>query len=152
MTGEDRLIDTNILVHAYTLSEERKHRIASTLVEAIWEGQSAATTLQNLCEFFVVVTRKVAKPLPPAEAEVLIQGILAASQWRVIDRRSETVVKAMGLVKAYRASFWDALIAACMLEHGLQTILTENEADFRKIPGMIILNPFKARVAHPQSP
>lgn len=148
MPDDNRLLDTNILVHAYTVSDERKHRAAIALVEAVWEGQPATTTLQNLCEFFVVVTHKVTKPLSAAEAELIIQGILTASQWRVIDRRPGTVLKAMGLVKAYRASFWDALIAACMLEHGVPTIFTENEADFRKIPGITIVNPFRARVPH----
>ena len=146
MPGDNRLFDTNILVHAYTVSGERKHRAAVALVEPIWGGQQATTTLQNLCEFFVVVTRKVAKPLSPAEAQVIVEGVLAASPWRVIDRGPGTVRKAIGLVKAYRASFWDALIAACMLEHGVPTIVTENEADFRKIPGITVLNPFKAEV------
>ena len=86
MPDEDRLFDTNIPVHAYTVSDERKHRTAMALVESVWEGGRATTTLQNLCEFFVVLTRKVAKPIPPAEAELIIHGILAASQWRVIDR------------------------------------------------------------------
>ena len=146
MPGDHRLVDTNILVHAYTVSDERKHRAAVALVEPIWGGQQATTTLQNLCEFFVVVTRKVAKPLSPAEAQVIVEGVLAASPWRVIDRGPGTVRKAIGLVKAYRASFWDALIAACMLEHGVPTTVTENEADFRKIPGITVLNPFKTGV------
>jgi predicted nucleic acid-binding protein len=49
------------------------------------------------------------------------------------------------MVRDYRASFWDALIAACMLEHGVHTIVTENELDFRKIPGLTVINPFRAR-------
>ncbi len=149
MTGDNRLFDTNILVHAYTVSDERKHRAAVALVEPVWGGQPATTTLQNLCEFFVVVTRKVANPLAPAEAQLIVEGMLTASQWRVIDRRPGTLRKAMALVKAYRASFWDALIAACMLEYGVPTIFTENEADFRKIPGITVVNPFKMPIAHP---
>ena len=38
------------------------------------------------------------------------------------------------------------LIAACMLEHAILTIVTENERDFRRIPGITVINPFKARV------
>ena len=49
------------------------------------------------------------------------------------------------MVKLYRAKFWDALIAACMLEHGVETIVTEDGADFRKIPGITVVNPFKPR-------
>ena len=146
MPGDHRLVDTNILVHAYTVSDERKHWAAVALVEPVWGGQPAATTLQNLCEFFVVVTRKVAKPLSPAEAQVIVEG--GAGRVPVARDRSRPRdgAQAIGLVKAYRASFWDALIAACMLEHGVPTTVTENEADFRKIPGITVLNPFKTGV------
>src|SRR3989304_3506383 len=146
MTGEAQLIDTNVLVHAYTVADDRKHQAAVSLVERVWTGEGAATTLQNVCEFFFVVTRKVARPVPVAVAEAVVQGILSGSQWRVIDRGSETVLKAVEMVRLYRAKFWDALIAASMLEPGVGTIVTENEQDFRKIPGITVVNPFKVGV------
>ena len=40
MIDELRLIDTNVLVHAYTVSDERKHEAALSLVEKVWEGRS----------------------------------------------------------------------------------------------------------------
>ena len=146
MGGEPRLIDTVVLVHAYTVSDDEKHRAALTLVERVWGGEEAVTTLQNLCEFFFVATGKVQKPISASAAEAVIKGILAGSQWRVIDRSPETVSKAIELVKLHRAAFWDALIAACMMEHAIHTIVTENERDFRRIPGIMVINPFKARV------
>ena len=145
MNGEPRLIDTVVLVHAYTVSDSEKHRVALALIEKVWGGEQATTTLQNLCEFFSVVTRKVEKPISASAAETIVKGILTAAQWRVIDRRPETVSKAIDLVKLYRASFWDALIAACMLEHGVDAIVTENERDFKRIPGITVINPFKER-------
>ena len=146
MNDELRLIDTVILVHAYTVSDDEKHRAALTLVESVWSGEEAVTTLQNLCEFFFVATRKVQKPISASVAEIVVKGISTGSQWRVIDRSPETVSKAIELVKLHRAAFWDALIAACMLEQGIYTIVTENERDFRRIPGITVVNPFKGRV------
>jgi len=35
MNGELRLIDTVVLVHAYTVSDNEKHRAALTLVESV---------------------------------------------------------------------------------------------------------------------
>lgn len=140
------LLTPNILVHAYTIADDRKHRAAAALVERVWEGEEATATLQNVCEFFVVVTRKVSRPMSAAAAETVIQGILTGSQWRVIDRSQRTVLRAVEMVKLYRARFWDALIAACMLEHGIETIVTENERDFRKIPGITVVNPFRGQV------
>lgn len=149
MNGETRLLDTNVLVHAYTVADEQKHETARLLVERVWAGQRAATTIQNLCEFFAVVTRKVARPIPAAYAGTILQGILSAPHWDVIDRGPASLLHAVELVKQRRAKFWDALIAAAMLEHGLGTIVTENERDFRRIPGITVVNPFKRRTAHP---
>lgn len=146
MNGEPRLIDTVVLVHAYTVSDDYKHRTALSLMERVWGGEEAVTTLQNLCELFFVVTRKAEKPISASAAETIVKGILTGTQWRVIDRSPETVFKAIELVELHRAPFWDALIAACMLEQQVHTIVTENERDFRRIPGITVINPFKAKV------
>lgn len=146
MNGDVRLIDTNVLVHAYTIADDRKHAIALPLIERVWTGDGAATTLQNVCEFFFVVTRKVTRPLPIPAARGIIQAMLASSRWRIIDRGPGTVLQAAELVRRYRTKFWDTLIAASMLEHGVGTIVTENERDFRRIPGIAIINPFSVRV------
>jgi predicted nucleic acid-binding protein len=146
MNGETRLIDTVVLVHAYTVSDSEKHRAALALIEKVWSGEEATTTLQNLCEFFSVVTSKVEKPISASAAGTIVKGILTANQWRVIDRSPETVFKAIELVKLHRAPFWDALIAACMIENQISVIVTKNERDFKRIPGITVANPFKERV------
>jgi predicted nucleic acid-binding protein len=72
-----------------------------------------------------------------------VKAILASSRWRVIDRTPDTLLKAIELVKVTRVPFWDALIGASMLEHGIETIVTENDRDFKKIRGVTAINPFK---------
>jgi len=59
-------------VHAYTVSDERRHEAALLVVEKVWEGESASTTLQNLCELFAVITRKVARPVSASSAEAIV--------------------------------------------------------------------------------
>jgi predicted nucleic acid-binding protein len=145
--AENRLFDTNILVYAYDISERRRREIARALVDEVWDSGGAVVTLQNLSEFFFAVTRKVQKPVPVAEAKTIVSDILRSSRWMVIDRDAETLMKAMEIVEGVRAPFWDALIAACMLEHGIEVIVTENEKDFKNIPGITVMNPFKTRVA-----
>jgi predicted nucleic acid-binding protein len=140
-----RLIDTNVLVYAYDVSEKAKRPVARNLLGEIWEQGGGAVTLQNLSEFSVAVTEKVERPIPPGEAKGIVADILRSARWVVIDRRAGTVLAAMDLVASVGAPYWDALIAACMLEHGIRTILTENERDFKKIPGLTVINPFKGR-------
>jgi predicted nucleic acid-binding protein len=145
--AENRLLDTNVLVYAYDVSERRRREIAKALVDEVWNAGRGVVTLQNLSEFFFAVTRKVQKPVPVVDAKTIVSDILRSSRWMVIDRNAGTVMKAMEIVESVRAPFWDALIAACMLEHGVEIIVTENEKDFKNIPGITIINPFRTRVA-----
>ena len=145
--AENSLLDTNVLVYAYDVSETRRRVIAKGLVDDVWDAGGGVLTLQNLSEFFFAVTRKVQKRVPVVDAKTIVSDILHSSRWMVIDRNAGTVMKAMELVESVRAPFWDALIAACMLEHGIEVIVTENEKDFKHIPGLTVINPFKTRVA-----
>lgn len=145
MTAGERLIDTNVLVHAYVLLDARKQAVAEALVLPIWKDGGGLTTMQNLCEFFHVAMSKIERPMPADQAGRIVKEILSSTKWHVLDRGIGTVVQAIELVTLHHASFWDAMIAACMLEHGVTTIVTENERDFTKIPGLTVINPFKAR-------
>jgi predicted nucleic acid-binding protein len=143
--AETRLLDTNVLVYAYDVSETRRRTIAKTLVDEIWDAGGGVVTLQNLSEFFFAVTRKVNKPVPVVDAKTIVSDMLRSSRWRVIDRNAGTLMKAIEIVESVRAPFWDALIAACMLERGIEVIVTENEKDFKNISGITAMNPFKTR-------
>jgi predicted nucleic acid-binding protein len=50
--AENRLLDTNVLVYAYDVSETRRRVIAKGLVNDVWNAGSRVLTLQNLSEFF----------------------------------------------------------------------------------------------------
>jgi predicted nucleic acid-binding protein len=43
----------------------------------------------------------------------------------------------------YKIPFWDALIVATMEENSIDTIITENEKDFKKVKWIKTINPFK---------
>ena len=65
MNGDKIFIDTNILVHGHDVDAGQKHQIArSTLVE-LWEQRTRVMSVQVLQEFYVTMTRKVLRPLPP---------------------------------------------------------------------------------------
>ncbi|MFV9689988.1 MAG: PIN domain-containing protein [Desulfobacteria bacterium] len=53
----DRLIDTNILVYAYDISESTKHDIAKDILKQIWQDGGGVVCVQNLMEFFVVIKK-----------------------------------------------------------------------------------------------
>jgi predicted nucleic acid-binding protein len=51
--AENRLLDTNVLVYAYDVSEARRRAIAKGLVDDVWKAGGGVLTLQNLSEFFL---------------------------------------------------------------------------------------------------
>lgn len=137
------LLDTNVLVCAYDADAGAKHDAALRLVARCWAGEERyALSLQNLSEFFVVVTRKVAHPLPADEAAAIVGDILAFPGWEVLVPGRETVLAAVRLSSAYRAPYWDALIAAAMLEHKVGRIVTEDVRGVSGIPGIEATDPF----------
>ena len=54
---------------------------------------------------------------------------------------TEAVLRRAAKVRRlHRLKLGDAIIAATALEHGLE-LVTRNEADFKRIPGLVITNP-----------
>jgi predicted nucleic acid-binding protein len=127
MTAENRLIDTNVLVYAYDLSEKMRRQVARKMLDQIWDEGGGVVAVQNLSEFFVVVTRKVQHPFTVSSARTIISDMLRSGRWLVLDQPVNTIIAAIDLMERTRVPYWDALIAACMLQHGVTTIVTENE-------------------------
>ena len=139
----DKLIDTNILVYAYDTSEKEKFLCARNILLSIWSKGSGYTTVQNLSEFFIVVTKKVEFPIKASDALSIIHDILHSDKWQVFDRDMYTIERAIALVERYNIHLWDALIAQVMLDNDISTILTENTNDFQKIPSLSAEDPFR---------
>ncbi|MCS6303974.1 MAG: hypothetical protein H8K07_09940 [Nitrospira sp.] len=59
MTVENRLIDTNVLVYAYALSEKMRRQVARKMLDQIWDEGGGVVAIQNLSECFVVITMNV---------------------------------------------------------------------------------------------
>ena len=95
----DKLIDTNILVYDYDISEAEKHEASKALLMKIWEEGEGVVCLQNLMEFFVVITKKVENPIKIEDAKAIIKDFLESDNWKIIDRDMETFLLAIDLVK-----------------------------------------------------
>ncbi|QWR76249.1 PIN domain-containing protein [Candidatus Magnetomonas plexicatena] len=138
----DRLIDTNILVYAYDISEGEKHAASKAILKQIWEEGGGVVCLQNLMEFFFVITRKVKNPIGVIKAKTIIKDFLQSENWEVIDRDEESFLKAIDLVSQYNIHFWDATITTYMIDNDISEIITENKRDFEKIPDINVIVPF----------
>ncbi|HCM28162.1 MAG TPA: hypothetical protein DIC34_16780 [Treponema sp.] len=143
--GEGRvLFDTNILIYATLENDARSERSRELLLAR--SGQERYVSVQNLAEMYPNLTGpKMERPDDPAIARAKIQSIAALPGIQVLPLTGDIQSMALELCEKYgitRQRYYDAQIAATMVVHGIGTILTENEADFREMTEIRAVNPF----------
>ena len=142
MKDEIFLIDSNILVYSYDASEPKKQNICSALIKKCWtQEESYAIALQNLSEFYVVVTKKIENPIPKDIAKKIINDIIEFDNWQVLGLNEKSLITAIELSTKYNIHYWDALLCATMKQNRITNIYTENIKDFGKIPWITAVNP-----------
>ncbi|MBI4181387.1 MAG: PIN domain-containing protein [Candidatus Aenigmarchaeota archaeon] len=137
------LIDTNILVYVIDNQDARKREACKREVDRLIASGQAVISNQVLAELFSVLTSKIGIPLPSEEAARVVRGFAESPAITKLTYTAETVVKAANLSAERRIPFWDALLAATMLEAGVFTICTEDEKDFSRVPGLKVVNPLQ---------
>jgi predicted nucleic acid-binding protein len=139
MNGERRFLDTNVLVYLFDIDAPEKKAAVTGLFER--EGASGLLILstQVLQEFYVVVTRKLARPLAPEVAE---QAVRDFATWPVRQVTPALILSAIRRSIASRLSFWDALIVETAIDAGATAILTEDLQHGQVIDGVRVVNPF----------
>jgi predicted nucleic acid-binding protein len=137
-----KLIDTNILVHAY--NKDSPHRLkAKSIVLDLIKGKYVIST-QNILEFYSAITKRVSNPLTPLEARNKALN-LYKSNAKKITPNLNAIKTGLELASQHNlkgGGIFDAILAATMIENKIQVIVTENETDFSKYP-IKVENPFK---------
>ncbi len=136
-TGE--FVDANILVYAFDSSAGSKKITAERLLQRLWATGTGCLSVQVLQEFFVTVTRKVAKPMSSDDAAERVRELVA---WRVFAPTAQDVLAAITLQKAEHLSFWDAMVVHAAGEAGCEVLWTENLNDGQVIRGVTVRDPF----------
>lgn len=145
MNGELALIDSNILTYVFDADEPDKQRVCRELIGDCWNRKRKyAVSVQNLSEFYVVVTSKIKTPIPKKIASEFVSLIVKFHNWKVINFDADTVLSAIEINMEYGVHYWDAVLAATMKEHGIFSIYTEDQ-HFSKIPWLVALNPMAGR-------
>ena len=141
---DEIFFDTTILVYAHDITETTKRNICKPLIESVFKGESlGVVSNQVLAELFSVLTTKMKASLPKEVAEKIVLDFIESSSWNKINYDTNTVKIAMFTSKIHNTSFWDSLICETMKENGIDKIYTENEKNFKKIPGIKVINPLK---------
>ncbi|MHB8360601.1 MAG: PIN domain-containing protein [Thermoplasmataceae archaeon] len=139
---DELFFDSNIICYAYDLTEPSKRDICLPLVEDVFKGKTTGTiSNQVLVEIFNAFTRKLAVPLD--KANVIVRSFIVSKYWYKLDYSHKTLLKALESSQSFKSPFLDVLISETMKENGISKIVTENEKDFNKISGIVVVNPFK---------
>ena len=138
MNARTTFVDTNILIYAHDVDQKEKHPIARMLVTELLKTRRGVLSPQVLQEFYVHVTRKIAKPLSKRAAREIVEDFRV---W-CIDTTAAEVATAFRIEDEARISFWDALICASALKAGAEVILSEDMNAGQKVAGIRIKNPF----------
>lgn len=130
------LVDTNILVYAAGVNTDKTHQ--ATAANALNEIRHVgALPVQALSEFAAVLLRH------NRPADVILHDVEAlAGTWPVLHPTARTVTDALAGVRDHQLSFWDAMLWAIAVEHGLSAILSEDGPTGHSIHGVEYVSPF----------
>jgi predicted nucleic acid-binding protein len=135
---EPVFVDTNVWVYAVDTADPAKRERALELL-APAAGRDIVVSTQVVTEFYAVVTRKLAVPLSPDDAEAMVRQLLALP---VVAVDASLVASAIAGSREWQVSIWDALIIRAAEVAGCRRVLSEDLADRRTYGSVIVENPF----------
>ncbi len=134
-----QFVDTNVLVYAYDSSAEGRHNQAKALLTELWQNGLGCLSIQTLQEFFVTITRKVARPMAADQAAQIISDL---GHWRVHTPTVEDVLAAIALQQRFRLSFWDAMVLTSAEQLECSVLWSEDLNPGQSYTGVKVVNPF----------
>ncbi len=134
------LVDTNVLVYAYDISEPVKQSQALKVLDHLATFRKGALTAQVLAEFAVAVTRKIPNPLSWERVAASMENYLQS--WEVLELTGLIVLEAVRGVRQHGFSYWDAQIWAAARLNQIPVIFSEDFTPGRTVEGVAFVNPF----------
>jgi len=131
-------VDANILIYAHDVDAKGKHEAAKKLLRELWSERHGVLSMQVLQEFYVNVTRKIAKPLPKDMARLVVNSY---TTWCMETTPAE-IAAAFRIEDEAGIGFWDALILAAAAKSGARRLLSEDLNAGQSIAGVRVENPF----------
>ena len=134
--------DTNVLVYLFDADSPDKRKKARTLFQAHAGAGDILLSTQVLQEFYVVVTRKLARPLDAAAATEAVENF---AKLPLVNIDSKLVLSAIHRSRSSQLSLWDALIVQAAIEGQASTLYSEDMQHWLISDGLKIVNPFLVR-------
>lgn len=132
-------LDTNVLVYAFDSSAGEKHTQAASLLTRLVTQGCAVVSVQVLQELFVVLTRKLPKPLSAQQAGSTVADLTVLP---LHAPQASDVLAAIDLHRQLHLSFWDAMIVRSASQLNCQIIWSEDFGVGHRYQGIEVRSPF----------
>lgn len=133
-------VDTNVLVYLFDLDAPAKRERARQILQQEARAGAVVLSTQVLQEFYVTVTRKLARPLSGEAAEEALRSLLA---FPIVRIDPDLILAAAAGSRRHKLSFWDALILVSAITGGCELILSEDLQHEGHFGEVRIENPFR---------
>lgn len=143
----DAFVDTNVFVYAVDADEPEKRATAIALLDEL-KGRIAVSA-QVLNEYYVTVTRKLARPQSSEQAELSVRSL---AKLPVVDLDRELVLAAVALSRSAQLSLWDAAIITAAQRAGCERLYSEDLNAGQVFEGVTVIDPFAAPVRSAEAP
>ena len=131
--------DTNVLVYLFDADSSDKRKKARAHFRNHAEAGDILLSTQVLQEFYVTVTRKLARPLDAAAAA---QAVSSLAELPLVQIDSKLILSAIHRSRNNQLSFWDALVVQAAIEGHASTLYSEDMQDGQTLDSLRVVDPF----------
>jgi predicted nucleic acid-binding protein len=144
-----KCLDTMVLLYLVDKTSPHHERAVEIIEQAEAGLWRSCVCFVSLTEFMATVTSegRVRYPMTPREAQNFVEKIWKAPQPEILHSNAQILRDTFALMEKHRGQrrqFWETLIAATMLAHGVKTIITSQSRHFQAIREIQVENPFEA--------
>ncbi len=134
------LLDSNVLVYAHDQNNPLRQARALQTLRGMELSSAGCLSVQNLAEFFSIVTRRLKPPLSPNDAAAQVD--LLARAFRVYDLTVAIVREAARGVREHQLAYYDAQLWATARLNQIPVVFSEDFNSGVMLEGVGFVNPF----------
>jgi len=131
------LIDTDILLAAYTNIDLENKDIAKSLILWLHSGHKVYISIQNYQEFIMMINKL--NIIERKKIEMIIKNIQEIFDLIYFDKT--TISDALNLSFEKKISYYDALLLQTMLDNKITTIYSFHNTSLKNIKGIKAISP-----------
>lgn len=131
--------DTNVLVYLFDGDAPEKRKRSRRLFEEHADAGNIILSTQVLQEFYVTVTRKLARPMDTGAA---LEAVSSFAELPIVQVDIKLVLAAIHRSRESKFSFWNGLIIQAAIEGHATTLYSEDLQHGQLIEELRVTNPF----------